>query len=204
MKKLIALILATLMIFALVACGDAKTDNTDKDPGKEDAKNENNNEEVKLEGVEGPVDILEAVWAKYAEDEMFFAMGGDPAHAVNAAPGEFSLEDKDSLAALLVCKDDAVDMVESAASIMHAMVTNNFTGAVYKVKEGKTDAFVTAMKEAIQGNQWVCGFPEKLLIAEVTDDYVVVAYGVGDIIEVFKTHLVEAYGFVEPTVESIG
>ncbi|MBR5314008.1 MAG: hypothetical protein IKU45_01185 [Clostridia bacterium] len=184
MKKLIALVLTGLMIVALVACG-AKA--------------------PKLEGVEAPVDILKAVWETYdSETEMFFAMGGDMNNMVDNAPGAYSLEDKESAAAQLVLNEKAIAMVDGAASLMHAMNANNFTGAAYHIAEGSTAAdFIAEMKEAIKNNQWICGFPEKLLVAELTDEYVVIAFGAGDIIDTFNNKLVAKFDMAKVTVDPI-
>ena len=184
MKKLIALVLTGLMIFALAACG-AKT--------------------PKLEGVEAPVDILTAVWETYdAETEKFFAMGGDMNNMVENAPGAYSLEDKESAAAQLVLNEKAIAMVDGAASLMHAMNANTFTGAAYHIAEGYTAAdFIAEMKEAIKNNQWICGFPEKLFVAELTEEYVVVAFGAGDIIDNFNNKLVAKYDMAKVTVEPL-
>jgi len=39
----------------------------------------------------------------------------------------------------------------------------------------------------------MCGFPEKMLIAVVGGEYVVVAYGLNDNVNPFETALTEAY-----------
>ena len=174
MKKFIAIALAAVVLVCLAACG-----------GTADAP--------KLEGVEAPVDILNTVWTSYAEDEKFFAMGGDMNNIVDNAPGKFDIADTESLAAQLVCSDDAAAMVDGAASLMHAMNANTFTGAAYHLADANNkDAFVAAMKDGIKNNQWLCGFPETVLIASLAD-YVVVAFGAGDIVENFKTKLTTAY-----------
>ncbi len=192
MKKLLALILAGLMIFTFAACGK-----------KADGNNADGN---KLEGVEAPVDILTAIWDTYdAETEKFFAMGGDFETPVDNAPGTFNISNKENATAQLVCSENALAMVDGAASLIHAMNANTFTGAAYSIKEGSSaDEFITAMKSAIQGNQWMCGFPEKVLTAKVTDDYVVVAFGNGEIIETFKGKLTAQYDFAVVEVEAIG
>lgn len=198
MKKILALILAALMICTLVACGGKGDENN-----ANETKNELN-EAPKLEGVEAPVDILNAIWATYGENEMFFAMGGDIDNAVNNAPGKFNIENKDYVVSQLVCPEAALAMVDGAASLMHAMNANTFTGAAYSIKDGSdASAFITAMKTAIQGNQWMCGFPEKVLTAKVTDDYVVVAFGNGEIIETFKNKLTAKYDFAVVEVDAI-
>ena len=206
MKKLLALILAGLMIFAFAACGE-KDDTNKGNNGNEtvaETKDEAN-ETPKLEGVEAPVDILTSVWSTYGDDEKFFAMGGDLDHIVDNAPGAYDLSNKENLTAQLICPADAADMIDSAASLIHAMNANTFTGAAYKLKDAtQAEAFITAMKTAIQGNQWMCGFPEKLLTAKVTDDYVVVVFGNGELVENFKTKLTAKYDFAAVEVEAIG
>ncbi len=193
MKKLLALILAGLMIFTFAACGK-----------KTDGEGANVNES-KLEGVEAPVDILNAIWATYdAETEKFFAMGGDFETPVDNAPGAFNISNKENVTAQLVCPEDALAMVDGAASLIHAMNANTFTGAAYSIKDdASADAFITSIKAAIKGNQWMCGFPEKVLTAKVTDDYVVVAFGNGEIIETFKGKLTAQYDFAVVEVDAI-
>ncbi len=181
MKKSISLFLILAMLLTLVACGKTST---------------------KLEGVEAPVDILESVWNSYGEDEKFFAMGGDLNHVVDNAPGAFDLADTEALAAQLVCPAPALEMIDAAASLMHAMNANNFTAAAYHVADaGDLDAFVSTMKEAIEGNQWMCGFPEQLVIATLGGEYVVVAFGAGDLITPFKEKLSAAYPVTVLAVE---
>ena len=93
-------------------------------------------------------------------------------------------------------------MIDGAASLMHAMNANTFTGAAYHVADaGNLDAFVAAMKGAIESNQWMCGFPEKLIIATLGEDYAVVAFGAADIIDNFKTKLTAAYPVTVIAVE---
>lgn len=185
MKKLLILCLTVLMIPMMVACGG----NTDQSAPK-------------LEGVEAPVDILNTVWNSYTEDTKFFAMGGDYTTMVDNAPGAVDITDTDSLAALLVCPADAAAMIDGAASLIHGMNANTFTGAAYHIAEGAdAAAFITAMQTAIEGNQWMCGFPEKLMIATVSDEYVVVAFGAADLIDTFNANLTAAYDITEVSVE---
>lgn len=183
MKKIIAICLAALMLVALAACagGGAET--------------------PKLEGVEAPVDILSATWAKYADDEKFFAMGGDFNNVVDNAPGAYDITDAEALASQLVCTGDAATMIDGAASLMHAMNANTFTGAAYHLTDAKNaDAFVAAMQENIKNNQWMCGFPETLLIVTL-GDYVVVSFGAADITATFKTHLTASFESATVAVE---
>ena len=56
------------------------------------------------------------------------------------------------------------------------------------------------MKEAILNTQWMCGFPERLLVVNV-GGVVVVAFGVNDAMTPFQTHLAEAYAGAETLID---
>ena len=203
MKKLLTLILAGLMIFTLASCAGEPADKGNADETK--AETEAEAEKNELEGVEAPADILNAVWNTFDEDHKFLCIGGDIENPVDNAAGAYNIANAENLVAQLVCNADAAAMIDSAASLMHMMNANTFTGAAYHIKDGSdAEAFITTMKTAIQGNQWMCGFPEKLLTAKVTDDYVVVVFGNGDLVEYFKTQLTAQYSFAEVNVDPIG
>lgn len=166
MKKIIALALVAVMLFSFAACGGGTK-------------------------IKEPVDVLNAVWEQYEEGERFFSIGGDYGNLVDNAPAAYDLAaDPDVTTSQLVCSAENAKMVDSAASIIHAMNANNFTGAVYKIAKGnKVADFITAMDNDIVNNQWICGFPERLLIATIDDKYVVIAFGASDIVDNFKAKL---------------
>ena len=63
------------------------------------------------------------------------------------------------------------------------MNTNTFSSAVAKLKDpSKAAEFAEAYKTEIQGQHWMCGFPDKVVVISV-GDYVVMAYGAEDIID---------------------
>ena len=106
----------------------------------------------------------------------------------------------------LLIPAEQVTNVTEAASMIHMMNANTFTCAAYKLAEGVTAAdFGAAMKDAVLGNQWMCGFPDSLLIRSFGDSYVVVAFGVNDAMTPFETHLTAAYPGMETVAnETIG
>ncbi|MBR5514708.1 MAG: hypothetical protein IKU52_00730 [Clostridia bacterium] len=196
MKKILALLLAMFMLASLTACGKKETEKNDT------TETEPVVEEAVLEGVEAPVDILNTVWGTYADDEKFFAMGGDYDNIVDNAPGAVDVSNKENLYSLLVCDETASAMIDGAASLMHAMNANTFTGAAYHLTDGADmAAFSDAMKAAIESNQWLCGFPEKLLVVKLSNDYAVVAYGAADIIDNFGTKIAGSYETAETLVD---
>lgn len=181
MKKIISICMALILVLTMAACG-TKT--------------------VKLEGVSEANDILTTVWNSYEESEKFFVLGGDAANMVTDAPGTYSLEDKEALAVQLVCTEKAAQMIDGAASLFHAMNTNVFTAAAFHMAPGANqDEFIAEMQQALKANQWMCGAPEKYLIAAAGGEYTVVAFGTADNIDVFQAKLLTAYPVVEISVQ---
>ena len=187
MKKVIMFLMTVMMMVCLTACS-----------GSENVKEPSSTETVGEDALEDDttaVDILNDVWTTYGDEEKFFAMGGDMNNPVDNAAGDFGLEDVEALGATLYVPADAVEMIDEAASLMHAMNANTFTGASYHLKDVKdADAFVTALKENILNTQWMCGFPDELVIYSVKDAYVVSAFGNAEIMEVFKGKIATVYG----------
>ena len=138
-------------------------------------------------------DALNQVWNTYAEDEKFAAMGGDYTNNVMDAPGACSLSDAEGLDALFGLPASAVSSVNAAASLMHMMNANTFTSACYELAEGADSAaFVQSVKENILARQWMCGFPEILIVVEV-DGCIVSAFGNGEIVNLFKDKLASSF-----------
>lgn len=182
MKKIIALLLALTMLAAFAGCNNANTPETTE--GTKPVETTTEPAPVAASALE----ILQTVWAQFGEDEKFFVMGGDFDNMVDGAPGKVT--NTDFMSSNLVVPAEQVANITDAAALTHGMNANTFTCAAYAVADAT--AFATAMQTAIQGNQWMCGFPEKLVIAEV-GGYVVVMFGHGDAVNPFQTKLTAAY-----------
>ena len=179
MKKIIAMLLAVMLIASMAACG-----NNAKTPETTEAK-----EPVPASALE----ILETVWGSYTDDEKFFVFGGNMGEsAVMDAPGKFDLTDTDGLTYTLLVPEAEAANIDDAASLIHGMLANNFTCGVYHVT-GDVKAFGEAMKTAIMNNRWMCGMPEKVLVTVIGGEYVLVGFGIGDAINPFQAKLTAAY-----------
>ena len=177
MKKILSLVLAMILVLSMAAC--TPTDNN----------KDNTEDQTKVPA--SALEVLQNIWALYGEEEKFFAMGGDSNNTVDNAPGAVDLTNADFLTYNLLVPADEHAKVTEAASLVHAMNANTFTGAAYKVADA--EAFANTMKTAVMGNQWMCGFPETLLVVSFGGGYVLVAYGINDAINPFKTHMTTAY-----------
>lgn len=190
MKKLLTVCLAAVMMMGLTACG-----------AKEEKKT---TEEVKESVVvaDSAVEILEKVWAAHGDDQKFACAGGDYNNSVMDAPGAFDVADTESLDAMLGVPKDVAGDIDDAASLMHMMNANTFTGGVYHLTDSsKQQSFADALKTNIMNRQWMCGFPDTLIIVSVGDEYVLSAFGAADIIDTFKTKLLEEYDMAQVMYE---
>ena len=116
-------------------------------------------------------------------------MGGDMNSMVDGAPGNYDLADEGLPATFLVPAEQLENLV-CASTLMHGMLANNFACGMYLVKDdADVKAFADSMKAAIDGNQWMCGMPEKVLIATVDTQFVLVAFGLNDTIVALETAL---------------
>ena len=179
MKKFVSVLMALAMVLSLAACGgNAAVPET---------------EAVPVENPASALEMLEKIWADYSEDEKFAVIGGSMTAPVDGAPGNYDITDENITYNLLIPADQLANVTE-AASMIHMMNANTFTCGVFKLAEGVTAAdFGEAMRQSIQNNQWVCGFPDSVLIAGFGDTYVLAAFGVSDAMGPFETHLNAVY-----------
>ena len=202
MKKIFALLLALTLVMGLVACGNNETGNettttptNDTTVGEESTSAEDGDIDISLDETpaasNGASEVLTNIWNKVPEENKFFAMGGDMNNMVNNAPGVYSLEDEGLTATLLVPAEQIAN-IDAAGSLVHAMMLNNFTAGAFHVT-GDAAAFAEAMYNAISTNPWMCGMPEKLIIAILDGEYVVACFGINDAVNPFETAMNVAY-----------
>ncbi len=141
-------------------------------------------------------DVLNKVFTTYAEDEKFAAMGGDMNNVKDGEAGLFDLADREAAVATLHISEDLMGQVAESASYIHAMNANSFTSAAFKLADAKgtIETFPSALRDSIVSTQWMCGFPETLVIYTINGEYTVYALGAGDLVENFKTKLSTVYG----------
>lgn len=185
MKKLGLIGMSIVMMLSLAACGDDK--NKDNTTTSEVVTEE----EV---AITDSLEIFNNVWATYGDDEKFSIAGGDYNNSVMDSPGTFAVSDTESLDAMLGVPADAASFIDGAASMMHMMNANTFTAGAYHIADAANQqTFCDKLKDNIMNRQWMCGFPDTLIIVSIGDSYVVSAFGNAEIIETFKTKLTAEY-----------
>ena len=180
MKRTLSLILALVMALSLAACGK-------KDDGKAD-------------NADAPADslaLLTKVWDSYTDDEKFPAAGGDYETSVDDAPGAFDPSNADNLNFLLTVPTEDASLIDDAASLMHMMNANTFTCGALRVKNGDDAAKLAEdLRGAVQPKQWMCGFPDKLVVLTY-GEYVVALFGADDLVDDFVNTMTATYTGVQ-------
>ncbi len=193
MKRLTILFFMVMLIFMLTGCGSGNG-------GSQSGMGENSEESEESQYGESEeskygeaLDVLSAIRQSYKEEDMFAIYGGNQENAVMDAPGKFDISKTEEMKVNLGLPEELWDDIDDAASMVHMMNANTFTGAVYHLKDG-TDSndFADAVKTNIMATQWICGQPDTLVIIEVKGNYIITAYGEAGIMETFKDNALSA------------
>ncbi len=201
MKKIATILTALALMLSFAACGK-----TDKKPDSTSDASQTENTTVTTEpttdtsapetdAASDPKALLDAIWNNYKEDDKFPAAGGDydEANMVDGAPGNVGLADADSVEHLTGFPAASIGEIDAAASLFHMMNGNSFTCGAYRVKEGTdVDALAQSIRDAIQGRRWMCGFPDKIIVATV-DNYIVSVFGLEDLVDNFRDTMLAVY-----------
>lgn len=178
MKKFLAMLLAVLTVCSFAACAAKPAENDTADVEIADA-----------------LTLLNTVWASYTDDEKFPVAGGDydEANMTDGAPGKVGLDDASSVEYLVSVPADVVSKFDDAAALFHMMNLNTFTCGAYRLKDAAdVDSVAAAIKEYVMGKQWMCGFPDKLIVVSV-GNYIVECFGAEDLVNTFRDKLAAAY-----------
>lgn len=134
--------------------------------------------------------VLQEARNAYSEEERFSIAGGDMEHAVMDAPGKFDISKKEELISVLHISETMFNDIEDCATMVHMMNANTFSAGAFRLKDGSdVNRFADDWINELSNVQWMCGQPETLLIVQVDDQYVIVAYGIDELIQVFKKNV---------------
>ena len=188
MKKLISLALVLAMALSILAgCGAT-------------ADNGGNNETA---APASALEVLENIWALFGDDEKFPVMGGDFETGAMDAPAVWKSELLVDLSYSLQLPEAEMAKVADAATMIHMMNANTFTGAAYHLTgDVSADEFADALKEGILAKQWICGMPDTLVVINVDGQYVIAAYGADDLVETFKDNALSALDGAEAIIDT--
>ena len=118
-------------------------------------------------------------------------VGGETGeNMVEDAPADYDLSDRATAEANLALPETA--QVDQAATLSHALNPNTFTAAAYHAT-GDAKELASSLRDSIQQHHWMCGFPEKVVVA-VRGEYVVTVVGAEDLVNAFASRLNGIFG----------
>lgn len=140
----------------------------------------------------GATAILQTIWARFGENEKFSTYGGSIENAVTDAPGPLDMAATEELTGSYLLPADQLGSITEGASLVHMMNANIFTAVVVKVEDGDVQNLFESWRDAIQSNRWICGQPDRLLMAGIKDGYLLMSFGSADAMALFQAKLAEA------------
>lgn len=191
MKRILAVLMAVMLVLSLAACGGDTKKNTTT---TEAAGNGGVTQAKHYDALE----VLNTTWAAYPEDQKFPVAGGDFSEEnINwEGPGKHSIEGEDNIANLTASyqfPEAEIAKLNGAATLMHGMMVNNFACGAYNVTNAEDIAAVAdAVKNSIANAQWMCGQPEGYVVITL-GDCVISYFGLNDVITNFTTALTTSY-----------
>ena len=90
--------------------------------------------------------------------------------------------------------DGQIANIDEAATLTHMINLNSFSSGAVHLKSGVSAAdLAKAVRDEIKEMRWMCGFPDRLMIATVGETYVLIAFGTEDYMSVFSAKLSAAF-----------
>ncbi len=177
MKKFLAILLASLMLLSLVACG-----------GNNDTETETETEEFVELAYSSAEQLLNQILTAYnatATEETKLSLFGGNIYNIDTVnqegPGKFiPMADEDYNSLLGVPATEA-SKIDDVASMFHKQNPNMFqTYALHYKNSADLEAAVQTLKTNISAREWSCGNPDKVGIIKAPGNYLVVVWGVVD------------------------
>lgn len=137
--------------------------------------------------------LLGKIWTQYAEEDRFACYGGTVENSMADAPGDLDMQNTEELTSKYLLPQSMLSQVESGASLVHLMNNNIFTAAVFSLKDGadlKNEA--KALRDNLQKTQWICGQPDRLLVAQA-DGHLLMVFGAKDVMDTFRQNMQASY-----------
>ncbi len=214
MKKILALVIAVLMLASLVACGNNdETTTPDTDAPVTDAP-DTDAPVVEAPVAENALEIVNKIFDSFTTEEKvenYFVIvdeesgdqysmicGGYGDNLNWEAPANHPVNDqdsRDSAMGLFHFNETILDMIDGEIGMaMNAQAGRNLTLACFRVADSaEVSACVAEIKNALLNTHWgLCGSPEKYVVI-VIGDYIISAFGINPQIDAVANRAVELY-----------
>ena len=225
MKKIITALLLAGMAFSFASCMNRKKDSTTESSSQESTQSGNVSPgdvtptaEGVLENVFEPflTNIAPVYGVNSAEEVRSYFVGTEMQTVTEKdedtgeeysyempknEPGSLALDNPDEVQNQTMFPLDSVERVQNAAIFYNLMNMNNGTFSAFKLKnEAELPVLADRVRSNIKSNQWICGFPERLVIMR-TGDVLICAYGTEASMNAWKSAVASVYNNAETLYE---
>lgn len=139
-------------------------------------------------------DMLERIWSGYTPGERFAVFGGDPGNSVTDGPGDLDITDFDILQKHFSLTPELYGKITEAAALEHLLNRNVFCAGVFRLVEGVDGIqFALQLRNALENTQWSGGRPQRYLIAQPEQGFLLLAYGQTSVLDTFLIRMNQAY-----------
>ena len=204
MKRIVVILLCALLVGMLAGCRSNVPQETDGSIVPTDSQAPSSAPTQQSEFTEpsmqsgtadtGSAQILQKIWDSYAEDERFAVFGGSVEMSVSDGPGDLDISAVEELTTRYLLPQDKLNMVTEGASLVHLMNNNIFTAVVIRLADsGQIRDFADSWRAGIRDNRWICGQPDRLLLAQPDKDEILMVFAGQDAMTVVEGKLAAAY-----------
>lgn len=138
--------------------------------------------------------ILGDIWAQYEAQERFSVYGGVPSRPTPDGPGDLDLQLPEKWLENIRYPINCVDNVDQGACLTHLLNETLFTAAAFRVTDSENAASVLQQwRREVQRSNWSTVAPERLLLAQVGEKYLIMSMGSKNNIQTFRQKLKAAY-----------
>ena len=139
-------------------------------------------------------EILGKIWDSHTAGERFLVFGGIPEHAVPEGPGDLKPDDKAMLEVRYFLTPELCACIAEGAAMEHLLNRQVFCCAVFRLAEAADVAdFTRKLCEILEETTWQDRAPQRFLIAEPEDGFVLMAFGQEKTLDTFLIRMSQAF-----------
>ena len=190
-KRTFLILISGALIFLIGACGTQTGNNSEVT--EETQQTQETESEFYIE-IADATEILTKTWDTYTEEERFPIMGGHFESAVMDAPAKYDLTQTTDLTQMYCVPESQLEWIDDVATMIDFYNAGRFTATgIHFTKAEEVQTAVAEIKTQVIENQWHGETPEKLLILEIDEQYVITVYGREPLVDEFKQKIERIY-----------
>lgn len=139
-------------------------------------------------------EILGEIWDSHTAGEQFLVFGGVPENSVREGPGDLETADSAMLEDRFFLTPELSAQITEGAAMEHLLNRQVFCSAVFRLAEAAdTVDFTRKLCESLEEATWQDRAPQRFLIAEPEEGFVLMAFGQAKTLDTFLIRMSQAF-----------